>query len=140
MKSITTLLIGLGLLAYSVPIKAQDEAKLRKDQTYSTHNYKHSNKAATARSWENKEGVPVWLPSQQDSRLSNYKNQVPGQLPVGGVVCKSHRLTQASRTAHCPGRRPKNAVIQRLANNVNSRAPMTVLKKAAPWYSERGFF
>ncbi len=86
MKSITTLLIGLGLLAHSVPIKAQNEDKLRKDPTYSTHNYKHPNKAATARAWENKEGVPVWLPSQQDSRLSNYKNQLPGQPPVGGVV------------------------------------------------------
>ncbi|HEX9957047.1 MAG TPA: hypothetical protein VGA96_07320, partial [Fibrella sp.] len=73
MKSITTLLIGICLLAYSVRAKAQDEDKLRKDPTYSTHNYKHPNKAAVARRWEAKEGVPVYKPLPQDIRLSNYK-------------------------------------------------------------------
>ncbi|HEY0109542.1 MAG TPA: hypothetical protein VGB67_07945 [Fibrella sp.] len=86
MKSITTLLIGICLLAYSVRAKAQDEDKLRKDPTYSTHNYKHPNKAAVARRWEAKEGVPVYKPLPQDIRLSNYKNQLPGQPPYGGVM------------------------------------------------------
>lgn len=86
MKTLTTLLIGLGLLACNAPTKAQDEQKLRKDHTYSTHNYKHPNKAAAARRWENREGVLVQTPSPQDAQLANYKNQRPGQQPVGGVT------------------------------------------------------
>ncbi|WP_375448023.1 hypothetical protein [uncultured Fibrella sp.] len=86
MKSLTTLLIGLGLFACNAPTKAQDDQKLRKDQTYSTHNYKHPNKAATARRWEEKEGITVQTPSPQDVQLANYKRQVPGQQPVGGVT------------------------------------------------------
>lgn len=86
MKSLTTLLIGLGLLACNAPTKAQDDQKLRKDHTYSTHNYKQPNKAATARRWEEKEGVTVQTPSLQDPRFANYKNQRPGTEPVGGVT------------------------------------------------------
>ncbi|MEZ0541928.1 hypothetical protein [Fibrella arboris] len=86
MKSFLTLLIGLGILACGAPSKAQDEQKIRKDHTYSTHNYKHPNKAAAARNWDSKEGVTVQTPSLQDSRLANYKTQQPGQAPVGGVT------------------------------------------------------
>ncbi|MEZ0484467.1 hypothetical protein [Fibrella aquatica] len=86
MKTLTTLLMGFGLLAYSLPADAQVNEKTRKDHTYSTHNYKHPNKAAAARTWEEKEGVSVQAPLPQDTRLSNYKNQRPGQPPVGGVT------------------------------------------------------
>lgn len=86
MKSLTTLLIGLSLLACNAPTKAQDDQKLRKDPTYSTHNYKHPNKAATARRWDSNEGVTVQTPSPQDAQLANYKRQVTGQQPVGGVT------------------------------------------------------
>ncbi|RYF74895.1 MAG: hypothetical protein EOO39_07805, partial [Cytophagaceae bacterium] len=86
MKQVLTLLIGLGILACGAPSKAQDEQKIRKDHTYSTHNYKHPNKVAKAREWESKEGVTVQTPSLQDPRFANYKNQRPGLNPVGGVT------------------------------------------------------
>jgi len=96
MKKVTTLLIGLCLLAYSLPTRAQEEERQRKDHTYSTHNYKHPNKAAAARRWEEKEGVSVETPSRlsrRDNRSANYKTQLPFQQPVGGVTVP-HRLDE----------------------------------------------
>lgn len=65
---------------------AQDDRKVRNDHTYSTHNYKHANKAATARQWENKPGASVRAPGLNTGPLANYKHPVPGAAPVGGVV------------------------------------------------------
>ncbi|MCC5613156.1 hypothetical protein LC612_42390 [Nostoc sp. CHAB 5834] len=65
---------------------AQDEAKLRRDVTYSTHNYKHPNKAAKARQWEAKQGVTVTTPMPNQGPMASYKHPVPGAVPVGGVV------------------------------------------------------
>ncbi|CAN5203442.1 hypothetical protein BH09BAC4_BH09BAC4_49490 [soil metagenome] len=73
---------GLSFLTAS----AQDDRKLRNDPTYSTHNYKHPNKAATARQWENKSGVVVQPPKLSRGTPANYKHSVPGSLPQGGVV------------------------------------------------------
>ena len=75
-------LIGLSMLTAS----AQDDAKLRRDRTYSTHNYKHPNKAAKARQWEAKQGVAVNPPGINQNPMASYKHSVPGALPVGGVV------------------------------------------------------
>ncbi len=86
MKPITTLLIALALLAAGAPGKAQDDQKLRKDHTYSTHNYKHPNKAAAAQRWEAKEGVRVQHTPPWYSQQANYKTQFPGQPPVGGIT------------------------------------------------------
>lgn len=90
MKIAVVLLAGLGLLAltnqaYSQDDQRADEAKLRNDPTYSTHNYKHQNKAATARSWENKRGVAVGRSAPSTEPLANYKRQVPSQPAVGGI-------------------------------------------------------
>lgn len=85
MNSITTLLLSFAMLACCLPAKAQ----LRQDHTYSTHNYKHPNKAAEARRWEGKKGVLVETPArmvQRDNRPASYKNQLPGQQAVGGVT------------------------------------------------------
>lgn len=62
-----------------------DGNKLRNDPTYSTRNYKHANKADSARKWENKKGVAVKPPKPDESTVANYKRQVP-QAPVGGVT------------------------------------------------------
>ncbi|QIP15166.1 hypothetical protein G8759_22345 [Spirosoma aureum] len=75
-------LSGLSLITAS----AQDDNKVRNDHTYSTHNYKHANKAATARQWENKSGASVRAPGLGTAPLANYKHQVPGAVPTGGVV------------------------------------------------------
>lgn len=65
---------------------AQDDAKVRRDVTYSSHNYKQPNKVAVARQWETKKGVLVNTPTPSKGPAVSYKNQVPGRKPVGGVV------------------------------------------------------
>ena len=65
---------------------AQDNQKIRKDHTYSTHNYKHPNKAAAARQWEKKPSVEVRIPESGLNSVANYKHPVPGAVPAGGVV------------------------------------------------------
>ncbi|GAB3944401.1 hypothetical protein GCM10028805_11870 [Spirosoma harenae] len=64
---------------------AQDDSKLRRDVTYSTHNYKHANKAATARQWDSKKGVTVNAPTLNQGPAISYKHQAPSPA-VGGVV------------------------------------------------------
>jgi hypothetical protein len=87
MKSIQSYIIALGLLALASQVSGQDnQSKLRNDPTYSTHNYKHPNKAATARQWESRSGVVVEQPQSGNLNLANYKRQVPNQNPVGGVT------------------------------------------------------
>ncbi|MVM37837.1 hypothetical protein GO730_09950 [Spirosoma sp. HMF3257] len=75
-------LSGISILTAS----AQDDSKLRKDATYSTHNYKHPNKAVVARRWENKQGTEVNAPGLTPGPMSSYKQPVPNAVPVGGVV------------------------------------------------------
>ncbi|WP_461128124.1 hypothetical protein [Spirosoma aerophilum] len=65
---------------------AQDDRKLRNDHTYSTHNYKHMNKATTAGSWKNQAGVVVRAPGFSQTSVANYKHSVPGKVPTGGVT------------------------------------------------------
>lgn len=65
---------------------AQDDSKLRRDATYSTHNYKHPNKAAKAYQWADKKGVAVNTPALNQGTMLSYKHQAPGIKPVGGVV------------------------------------------------------
>lgn len=65
---------------------AQDDAKVRRDVTYSTHNYKHPNKAAAARQWKAQEGVTVAAPALKRGPAVSYKHQAPGAKPAGGVV------------------------------------------------------
>ncbi|GAB4026069.1 hypothetical protein [Spirosoma gilvum] len=65
---------------------AQDDSKSRRDVTYSTHNYKHPNKAAKARQWADKKGVAVNAPAMNQEKVLSYKHQAPGIEPVGGVV------------------------------------------------------
>ena len=81
-RMLTLALSGLTFLTAS----AQDDQKIRNDHTYSTHNYKHPNKAAAARQWEAKTGVAVTTPSPNVNTLANYKRQTPGAVPAGGIV------------------------------------------------------
>jgi len=74
-------LLGLSTLASY----AQDDSKVRNDVTYSVHNYKHLNKAAAALKWSNPKGAPV-AASTITGRVPNYKQQVPGAVPTGGVT------------------------------------------------------
>ncbi|ADB38955.1 hypothetical protein [Spirosoma linguale] len=65
---------------------AQDDRKLRNDHTYSTHNYKHPNKAATVQSWKGQSGIVVNAPSVNQGMIANYKQPVPGSKPAGGLT------------------------------------------------------
>jgi hypothetical protein len=86
MKTAIKILTGLSLLAVAEQACSQDDKKLRNDPTYSTGNYKHPNKAAAARRWEQKTEVAVQQPTPGDARLADYKKQVPNQQPAGGVT------------------------------------------------------
>ncbi|QIP14094.1 hypothetical protein G8759_16450 [Spirosoma aureum] len=111
MKIEFILLTGLGLLALAGQTHAQNDRKLRNDPTYSTHNYKHPNKAATARRWEEKTGVAVQQPAPGDVRLADYKKGLPNAEPVGGItVDHTPSVTLAER----------NYKIQRVGEPANS--------------------
>jgi len=111
MKIAIALVTGLSLLALSGSSQAQEDRKLRKDPTYSTHNYKHPNKAAVARRWEDKEGVSVQQPSPGDARLADYKKAVPNAEPAGGVTVDHTPSTNLA---------DRNYKIQRLGAPVNT--------------------
>lgn len=101
MKPITVLLAaGLGVLLFAGAAQAQAEyvepPKLRSDKTYSTHNYKHPNKAATARRWEAKQGVAVQQLADKNAELANYKRQMPNAEPVGGVSVSAAPLNNVA--------------------------------------------
>ena len=80
---ISNLIIVTLLLTGSVAV-AQKNTE-RNDHTYSTHNYKHPNKAAEARQWEQKGAVTVTPPAELPA-LANYKQPVPGSSSAGGVT------------------------------------------------------
>ncbi|WP_461146785.1 hypothetical protein [Spirosoma pulveris] len=88
MKTLFSLLVGIGLLAISGQAFSQngENKKPLNNPMYSTHNYKHPNMAAKARTWENKAGVAVQQPTPTDARYANYKNQMPNAQPVGGIT------------------------------------------------------
>ncbi|GAB3885084.1 hypothetical protein [Spirosoma agri] len=111
MKNAIALLTGLSLLAFSTSTYAQDDRKLRNDPTYSTHNYKHPNKAAVARRWEDKEGVSVQQPSPGDARLADYKKAVPNAEPAGGITADHTPSTNLA---------DRNYKIQRVGTSVNT--------------------
>ncbi|GAB2538629.1 hypothetical protein [Spirosoma aerophilum] len=88
MKSVFSLLIGISLLAVSEQAFSQDSGvkKPLNNPMYSTHNYKHPNMAAAANRWESKSSITVQQPNPGDTRLANYKNQMPTRQPVGGIT------------------------------------------------------
>ena len=105
----TSLLI-LSLISLSaITASAQDDRKLRNDATYSTHNYKHPNKAATARRWTADKSLEVTPPSPAINQLANYKHQMPGLTPVGGVVLPHTPQTNVAL---------RNYKIQRVSHSV----------------------
>ena len=92
MKTIGTYLTVLYWLALAGQVFGKDNrTKLRNDPTYSPNNYKHANKAAAARTWEANSGIAVQSPTALADQTgltntANYKRQLPGQAPVGGVT------------------------------------------------------
>lgn len=89
--------LALGIIAVTTTL-AQNHPKVRKDVTYSTHNYKHPNKAAAARQWSNAPTVTVDLPEAGNARVANYKQPVSQSQP-GSALAITHtpNLDPASR-------------------------------------------
>ncbi|GAB3988871.1 hypothetical protein GCM10028807_12470 [Spirosoma daeguense] len=106
MKVFTYLLAGAGLLIAAQQVYSQDDKpkKPLNNPMYSSHNYKHPNMAAAAKTWETKKGVEVQKPG--NSELANYKRQSLTTEPVGGIVLE-----------HTPSRnvQDRNYKIQRLS-------------------------
>ena len=77
--------IAFGLLT-ALTVSGQDQSALRNDPTYSTHNYKHPNKAAAAAKWANKPGIEVTAPGYDPQRVANYKQPKSGTSPAVGIA------------------------------------------------------
>lgn len=77
MKAIAFFLAGFVFATYSA--QGQDD-KLKRDATYSTHNYKHANKAAEAARWANQAGTVAVTPfvAGAGQAGTSYKQPVPG--------------------------------------------------------------
>lgn len=88
MKVVASFLLALSTLLVDQACGQNNGAggKLRNDPTYSTHNYKHANKAATAQQWELNRGVVVKAPVTGGAGVANYKHQAPNQAPAGGIT------------------------------------------------------
>ncbi len=84
----SSVLIAILLLTGSVAM-AQKSSPVRNDHTYSTHNYKHPNKATEARQWEQKGAITVTPPTELPA-LANYKQSVPGRNSAGGVTISTN--------------------------------------------------
>lgn len=76
--------VAFGLLT-ALTVSGQDLAALPNDPMYSTHNYKHPNKAAEAARWTSKQGMPVAAPGHGTPGLANYKQPRPETSPTGGI-------------------------------------------------------
>ncbi|MCY7352178.1 MAG: hypothetical protein LH606_16185 [Cytophagaceae bacterium] len=91
--------IWLLLLASGFTAQAQQN-ELKNDRGYSPNNYKHANKAAEARRWEENQRLTVAVPSYSSERIgndvANYKR--PGGRPYRntGVVRFRHRMTDTT--------------------------------------------
>ena len=95
-------IFALSFLAV-LTVSAQDGAKLRNDVTYSTHNYKHPNKAAVASKWKQNKGVTVNAPDLSNQQVANYKQPVPGTTPAAGIVVPhTPQVTIAERNYKIP--------------------------------------
>ncbi|RRA97964.1 hypothetical protein [Larkinella rosea] len=82
-----TYIFALALSGLTVlTVAAQDDVKSRKDVTYSTHNYKHPNKAAAARKWADQKGTGITTPGFDNKTVANYKQPVPNPEPVDGLL------------------------------------------------------
>ncbi|MCC5613108.1 hypothetical protein LC612_42150 [Nostoc sp. CHAB 5834] len=82
---VTTLFVIAFLSLTALTTFGQYDPKLRSDGTYSVHNYKHPNKAATARKWSAKPGANVTSPSTGIGRVDTYKQPVLSQVPTDGT-------------------------------------------------------
>ena len=75
MKTVWKTCLGLLAIALAIPATSQDNDKLKRDPTYSTGNYKHSNKAKAAREWEPESGITFRIRKRQPQNIASYREQ-----------------------------------------------------------------
>ncbi|GAA4451275.1 hypothetical protein GCM10023189_13100 [Nibrella saemangeumensis] len=89
--------IVLSVLAITTAV-AQSEDKVRNDVTYSTHNYKHPNKAAAARQWSSQ----AYVRARQPRMAANYKHPVQSPVLTSGLVIPHTSIEDAKRNYKMP--------------------------------------
>lgn len=77
-------------LALGIAAQAQTPSKLKNDPGYSPDNYKHANKAAEARTWDENQNLTVTVPTLETARISrdagNYKRPGTRRNQETGIV------------------------------------------------------
>lgn len=120
-------LAGMLLACLSSITSYGQETKLKKDVTYSTHNYKHPNKAAQAQKWEQNRGVAVTTPNPRLVVQDNYKHPLPGALPSGGITVQhepSATITDRHyKTTNWLANPPKSEVAKKQKPNQDADLP-----------------
>lgn len=95
----------------------------RYDHTYSTHNYKHANKATEARKREQKASMPVTAPVGP-ATAANYKQPQPGAVPTGGLSVVTTGPASLASYNYKAGYRPTVVTDQsRYANRTDAKQP-----------------
>jgi hypothetical protein len=117
----TTILTAAALL-FASGIALAQTSNVQNDHTYSTHNYKHPNKAAEARRWEQKGATTVTPPAALPA-LANYKQPVPGRQSAGGVTIPTNGpASVASRNYKAGNSLMQSGGDTRSANRKNNRS------------------
>ncbi len=96
MKMFITLIALAAVPLLAVPVSAQvpegppqphvKAPVWRNDPMYSTHNYKHPNKAAAAQRRNPAAGVAVNKQSAETNQVANYKMPATQRVPTGGIT------------------------------------------------------
>ncbi|QHV94653.1 hypothetical protein [Spirosoma endbachense] len=95
MKTVGITLWGVFGLLLVAPAFSQNRAEVYNDPTYSTHNYKHPNKAIEAQRVEASIGTNVPAATSTDRILADYKPQIHSNYASGSITVdyKSPRNT-----------------------------------------------
>lgn len=103
-----TIMIALLLTGSTLALAQQSEEKLKQDPGYSSSNYKHANKAATARKWEQSRENTLLVKknnfAEQKSQVLSYKAQGQTSQGVTNLVVKtSGKQENFTNPSEAPG-------------------------------------
>lgn len=116
MKSLGLALVGLLGVALVNTSLAQDEAKLRRDVTYSTRNYKHPNKAAAASQWEPEASISFRNRSRRRVTIGDYKRTTARDVRTAGIILPVQSVPVVGRNYKAQQPRQKKVREQPVVN------------------------
>lgn len=136
MKSTQVSLYTFGILAVSMLISSnlfgQTASKYRSDATYSTHNYKHPNKASAARQWNPEASLTLRASNTQQLGLGDYKRfanrdttSLTVAVPTVGVPASINYKTKQSSLAPYRSTRVDSPAEPKPAPSVPGVRPVT---------------